>query len=227
MLTAEDHKRIERALADAARKTSAGIYCLLAREASHYREVPVIWAALAALIVPPLALVLGLHPLALVSTVQGWAAVETYAVQREVLRALFLYAAAQSVIFAAVLLLTEIPAVRRVLTPGALKHRRVKLAAQTYFASIAAHHPRHGEYLLVYAAQADRRVEVVAGSTVHQAIGAQHWQEMADAVSQGMRRGEAAGGFIRAIEIASAALAEKFPPAVSSPVIERDAFVES
>lgn len=227
MLSADDHKQIEAALAEASRKTSAGIYCVIAREASHYREIPVVWAALAALVLPPIALLLGLRPLALASIFQGWAVAETHVVERDVLLSLFYYAAAQSLIFVVVMLLAEIPTLRRMLTPGPLKHRRVKQAAQTYFASIAIHHPREGEHLLIYASQADRRVEIVAGEAVHQALGAALWQRLADAVVVGMREGRATAGFVEAIALAANSLAQKFPPRADAQPMPPDALIEA
>ena len=55
MLSEGDHKRIARAIAQAESKTTGEIFCVLAHEVSRYREVPLVWAALAALLLPPLA----------------------------------------------------------------------------------------------------------------------------------------------------------------------------
>ena len=55
MLTQSDHKRIAAAITEAESKTSGEIFCVLAHEVSRYREVPLAWAAVAALVAPPLA----------------------------------------------------------------------------------------------------------------------------------------------------------------------------
>jgi len=53
MLTPEDHRRIEAAVARAEDGTSGDIFCVLAGEVSSYREVPIAWGAAAALLIPP------------------------------------------------------------------------------------------------------------------------------------------------------------------------------
>ena len=47
-------KRIAEAITEAESKTSGEIFCVLAHEVSHYREVPLVWAAVAAFVLPPL-----------------------------------------------------------------------------------------------------------------------------------------------------------------------------
>jgi putative membrane protein len=55
MLDERDRQHIADAVARAEANCSGEISCVMAEEASHYREVPVGWAALAALVLPPLA----------------------------------------------------------------------------------------------------------------------------------------------------------------------------
>ena len=68
MFTDNDHKRIADAITAAESKTSGEIFCVLAHEVSRYREVPLAWASLAALLLPPLAVLAGLDRLALFSS---------------------------------------------------------------------------------------------------------------------------------------------------------------
>ncbi len=102
MLSEQDRQHIADAVARAEAGMSAEISCVLAGEASHYREVPLAWAALAALVLPPIGLVLGIRPLALAEMVSGWAAAQTAIVDREILLALSAYAVVQVVLFAVV-----------------------------------------------------------------------------------------------------------------------------
>ena len=52
MLTRTTSDRISAAIAQAESKTSGEIFCVLAHEVSHYREVPLFWGAVAALVRP-------------------------------------------------------------------------------------------------------------------------------------------------------------------------------
>ena len=59
MLTAADHRRIAEAITQAESKCSGDI-SRLAHEVSRYREVPLLWASVAALAGPPLLVLAGL-----------------------------------------------------------------------------------------------------------------------------------------------------------------------
>src|SRR6202034_1887028 len=114
--------------------TSGEILCVLAGEVSHYPEVALGYAAIAALVIPPLALALGLHPLAMASDAGLWMAAQGGALEGEFGPALGLYAGPQALLFVLVFLILEIPAVRRALTPVLLKRHRVERAAHQQFA---------------------------------------------------------------------------------------------
>ena len=65
MLSRQDHDRISAAITEAEQRTRGEVFCVLAQEVSRYREVPLAWGALAALLAPALMVWAGLHRLAL------------------------------------------------------------------------------------------------------------------------------------------------------------------
>jgi putative membrane protein len=70
----------------------------------------------------------------------------------------------------------------------------------------------HAEpHILIFASLADRKVELVAHRAIHKAVGDKPWNEAVAAVADGMKNRRPADGFVRAIEICGAALAEHFP----------------
>src|SRR5260221_389831 len=71
MLSSIDRDRIEAAVARAESGTTGEIVCVLASEVSHYPEVPIAWGAAIALALPPVALALGLRPLAVAGAAVG------------------------------------------------------------------------------------------------------------------------------------------------------------
>src|SRR5215217_34738 len=118
MLNDKDRARISAAITDAENKTSGEIFCVLAKDVSRYREVPLMWAAVAAFVVPPLLVMAGLHRLALASIFTSWTDESARAMEGLILRALSTFELVQAGIFLAVAIIVAVPAVRRVMTPG-------------------------------------------------------------------------------------------------------------
>jgi len=212
MLNETDRRNIAGAVAHAEATSAGEISCVLAEEASHYREVPLGWAALAALVLPPLALILGFKPLALADMVSGWAAAQASATERDILLALSAYAVVQAVLFAVVALIVSLPAVRRALTPGFLKSHRVNQSAKHHYTALSARLGEGAPFVLIYASRRDRRVEIMASPSAHAAAGEAVWRDAANVLGASMREGRAGQGFVRAVEICGAALARHFPP---------------
>src|SRR6185295_10129429 len=100
MLSEAAHKRIVAAIDAIDEKSDGEVYCLIAPESSNYREVPLAWAAIVALLVPPLALLLGFNPEALLNLSQGWTAGQAALIRQEVAWALSNYAVGQAALFA-------------------------------------------------------------------------------------------------------------------------------
>lgn len=226
MLSDADRKRIADAIMQTEHNTSGEIYCVLTHEVSHYREVPVTWAAIIALLLPPVALLLGLRPAALIQILPGWTAVQFGVVDNAVLQALSVYAVIQALLFALTALVVSIPSVRRILTPSFLKRHRVRQVAMHHFVSAGVHLAETEPHVLIYAALIDRQVEIVAAEAIHRAVGGDVWAEATAAVTAAMGAGDAGGGFVRAIEIVGAALAEHFPPDRTKRNILADAIAE-
>ena len=212
MLNDSDRERISATISAVEEKTSGEIFCVLARDVSRYREVPLLWAAVAAFVVPPLLVLSGLHRLALASIFSSWTDDSARAMEGLILRALSSFELLQAAIFLCVALIVALPKVRRVMTPGVLKTHRVRQAARRHFVAVGARLTHAEPHVLIFASLADRRVELVAHDAIHRAVGEGPWNQSVDAVVQGMKSGRPADGFVKAIEICGAALAQHFPP---------------
>jgi putative membrane protein len=211
MLGQADHDRISAAIAAAEEKTSGEIFCVLAQEVSRYREVPLAWGAIAAFVLPPLLVIAGLHRLAMADIFSSWTDESVRAVESLILRALSTYALVQAALFVCVALIVSLPTVRRALTPAALKRHRVRQVARHHFAAAGARLSHAEPHILIFASLADRKVELVAHAAIHKAVGEKPWNDAVAAVAQGMAERKPGDGFVRAIEICGAALAEHFP----------------
>jgi putative membrane protein len=209
MLNQEDHARITAAIAEVETRTRGEIFCVLAHEVSRYREVPLAWGAIAALLLPPLMILPGLHRLALADIFTSWTDESARAVEHLILRALTTYSLLQAGIFAVVVLVAAIPSVRRRVTPRFLRRHRVRKIARHHFVAAGGRHQE--PHILIYASWADRQVELVAHEAIHKAVGEGPWNAAVAAVTDGMKAGRPGDGFVKAIGICGDALATHFP----------------
>ena len=139
-----------------------------------------------ALAVPPIVLSLSLSPLTDLTS-QLWLVGQMGALQSELGMAIGLYAAFQIVLFLAVLAIVHIPAVRRRLTPRALKAHRVAKAAHHQFVSISARASDSKTGVLIFVSLDDRQVQILADAGIHQKCGEAPWTAAADAITSAMR----------------------------------------
>jgi putative membrane protein len=214
MLTALDKDRIAQAIETAEQGTSGEIVCALTGEVSNYREIPLAWAAAAALAVPPLALAFGLRPLALAAQAGVWQAAQGAALGTDLAAALGIYAMLQLILFLVVALIARLPPVRRILTPKTLKSHRVDHAARHHFTALSAA-ARGGETgVLIFVAVDDRQVRVLAAPNLHEKADDAAWTRAAATVGAAMKAGhDPTSGIVEAIEICGEALRAHFPSA--------------
>lgn len=209
-LSSDDRQRIADAVAQAETKTSGEVCCVLTEESSEYREVPLAWAALAALALPPVALLFGFRPMALGEMVSGWVAAQSVLTDRDIFLALGSYAIAQAILFAVVALIVSIPAVRRLMTPSFVKRHRVRRMARHHFATLVAR-LAEGAYVMIYVSRFDRMVEIVVSESAGKACDDTAWRKAASALGEALGRDQAGDGFVAAIGICGDELAEHFP----------------
>lgn len=212
MLNKADQDRIAAAITEAESRTSGEIFCVLTREVSRYREVPLAWATIAALLAPPVLVLSGLERLAMADIFTSWTDESLRAVEGLILRALTTYSLLQAGIFICVALIVSVPVVRRIMTPGVLRRHRVRQVARRHFVAAGARLSHAEPHILIYASLADRQVELVAHDAIHKAVGEGPWNAAVAAVTDGMKDKRPADGFVKAIEICGAALAAHFPP---------------
>jgi putative membrane protein len=209
MLTKADHDAIAQAVRQAEIGTSGEILCVLARRVSNYRETPLAWGAGAALLLPPIVLALGARfgPFA----PSGWDAGAGGA--GAIVRALSAYALGQIVVFAlTALIIAAVRPIKLALTPGLLKHRRVRQAAMSQLMATRLLGSQIGAAVVIFASLEDRMVAVVADEAIHLKVGDQAWDKAVATVLDGVRRGAPAAGFIDAVNLCGGLLAEHFPP---------------
>lgn len=224
-LTDETHDRIAAAIATAESRTAGEIFCVLARRVSTYQDVSLAWAGAAALILPLGLIPLGFEPAWIPGLGDGWEAAHLAAQQASVGQALGAYAIVQAVVFLAVYLVTRLPAVTRWVTPRAIRRARTRDAAMQQFLAHGLHVTEARTGVLLFAALSDHQVEIVADEGIHARVDQTVWGDAAEALSQGLKRGDPAAGFEAAVGLCGEVLAAHFPPRPGNPNEVQDRLV--
>lgn len=212
MLTDNDRALIAQAIAQAELRTSGEIYCVVAGESSDYREVPLIWAAAAALIGPAILLAAGIEVSAPDLLTSGWTAAQVGELAEAAARSALLGAILlQGVLFVGVGALATWKPLRRRLTSRAMKRQRVRRRAQELFLAknLSATRARTG--VLIYVSTAERMAELVADEGVSAKVDRAVWSAPMDALIAGLKRGQAGEGFAAAIGLCADILAANVP----------------
>ena len=187
--SAEDKSRITAAIHAAEKGTSGEFVAVVARASDHYVFVPLVWAAIVALLFPGACLLLGL-PL-------RW--VHLYQIQLLifiVLAALFLF----------------VPELHIRLVPAHVKHVRASRLAKAQFYQQGVQLTPHHSGVLFFVSLAEHHVQIVADKGIHEKLGEAHWQGIIEMFVGEVGRGRVVDGFVDAIGACGAAMAEHYPP---------------
>jgi putative membrane protein len=191
-LSGTDRARIADAIRAAEANTAGEIYVVVAAEAAEFRSIPVLWAAIVALIVPwPLFLLTNL-PAGLILTLQV-------------------------VTFVALATVLSFDRIRHSLVPPSIAATAARKAAQAQFLAHGVHLTAERTGILIYVALADRRVEIVADDGINRKVAQSELDQLADDVVAEARAGALAEGLVTAVNDAGTLLSRHFPPAAVNP----------
>jgi putative membrane protein len=200
-ITDFDRARVVDAIRQAEANTAGEIYVVIAREADDFRFVPILWAALIALIVP--------WPLHLLTY---WSSTSILLVQ--------------TVTFVLITIAASHPAIRHNIVPSSIVAEAARKSAQAQFLSHGIHLTEERTGLLIYVALADRRVEIVADAGINEKVNQSTWDELAQDIIIAARADALPDGLIKAIIRAGELLARHWPPRPSNPNELPDRVVE-
>jgi putative membrane protein len=186
-LTDQDRQQIADAIAAAEQRTSGELVTVIAQAADDYRYIPILWPALAALLLP--ALLLTVWP-----EIGAWR--------------LYL---AQGAAFVVLALIAHLPPVHLALVPQALKRRRAGRLAREQFFEQGLHLTRARTGVLIFVAVAEHHVEIIADTGINALVPPGTWDRAVADFVERVRAGQIAEGFIAAISQVGERLAEHFP----------------
>lgn len=186
-ISPKDARRISRAITAAEKKTSGEIVAVISASSDHYIFIALMWAALASLLVPLVALPL-----------TNWTPLEVYLLQLAV--------------FAAGALVVQWWPVRIRLVPRAVKRARAHRHAMEQFLAQNLHTTKGRTGVLIFISAAEHYVEVIADEGIYKKAPPETWDRVVEAVTGPVSQGNYPQGFEQAIAICGAILAEHFPP---------------
>lgn len=187
LFTDADRRRISRAITAAEKECSGEIVAVVAGRSDDYYFIPFLWAALAALAAP-----LVLLPFL------PWSSWQVYALQL--------------VVFAAAGALALWPTSRLMMVPRAIKRARAHRHGLEQFLAQNLHTTRGRTGVLIFVSVAERYAEVIADEGIYQKVPPETWVDIVNSLTERIREGRAADGFVEAIRACGAILAEHFPP---------------
>jgi putative membrane protein len=187
MISQADNARVAQAIRAAEAKTSGEIFCVVARHASDYRLIPIVWAALLALAVP--------LPLIYLT---AWRVTTIYAVQLAV--------------FVVCALVLSYPRLRFHVVPRRVQRERAHAEAMRVFWGQGLHLTEQRTGVLIFASTAERYAEIIADTGIYQKVGAHVWDNAVAALVAAIKAGRPGDGFVAAVEQCGAVLALHFPP---------------
>ncbi|WP_271083622.1 TPM domain-containing protein [Brevundimonas sp. NIBR11] len=225
-LNSSEHARVASAIAAAEARTSGEIFCVLAKQVSSYRDISLAWSAAAALIVPLALIPLGFDSTWFPGLSDHWEAAHLAALDISVGRAVGIYAVVQAAVFLGAYVLLRIPALTRLVTPRGVRRDRARQAAMHQFLAHGLHVTEHRTGVLIFAAMADRQVEIIADQGIHSRVDPTVWAEAVEVLTEGLRTDRAAEGFEKAIALVGGVLAGHFPPRSRNPNEVPDRLVE-
>lgn len=187
MITTEDRARLESTIRDVEDQTAGEVVVVVARQASSYRSIPLLWALLGALVVPwPLIWITTLGPSRI------------FLVQLAVALALSIF--------------LSMPKRRYALAPRFIKHARAREAAAREFLSRGLTRTRGRTGILIYVALAEHYAEIIADTGIADRVGPEAWQDIIENLTASIRDGRIGDGLVTAVRQAGIILAQHAPP---------------
>ena len=181
-----DHQKIASAIGAAEAGTSGEIVCVLARSSGDYGQIPLVWAAIAALALP-------------------WALM--WGTQWTLVHILL----AQVLVFAALWLVFSAPQISIRLVPRHIQRTAAHRSAMEQFMVRGVSRTRERTGVLIFVSLAERYARIVADDGIAAKLPQADWQAIVDALTVEMREGRIADGFTLAIAACGEILKAHFP----------------
>lgn len=176
LLSKQEQDQVTAAISAVERDTDAELVTVLTSQSDNYSYIPLLWAAIIALLVPGvLNYFLGWFGADLLMLVQ-WAA------------------------FAVLSLIFQLPAINTRLIPRQVRYWRASNLARRQFLEQNLHHTEGGTGMLIFVSEAERYVEILVDQGISSRIDNATWESIVASFTQKVKQGETLQGFLNCIE---------------------------
>lgn len=187
LLDENAQKRVATAIAEAELHTDAELVTVLAPQSDDYTYIPLLWAGLAALLLP-----------GLINYYPGWLNAHQLLL-------------AQWATFIVLGLLFRIPALTTALVPRRVRHWRAANMARRQFLERKLHHTQGATGMLIFVSEAERYVEILVDEGISSRIGDDTWSTIVETFTARVKRGDTMEGFVGCIQACGEVLREHVP----------------
>ncbi len=187
LFTENELKQVADAIEQVENHTDAELVTVLARQSDDYFYIPTLWAAVIALLIP---LFLKLTPF--------W-------LNGDELLML------QWFNFIALALLFRVPAIMMSLVPRSVKHWRASNLAQRQFLENNLHHTKGETGVLIFIAEAEHYVEIIADRGISQHVSNDQWQSIVNELTAHIKRKDTLQGMLKCIDACGEKLKQHAP----------------
>lgn len=180
-----EQTRISAAIAEVERGTDAELVTVLIAASDDYRYIPLLWAALVALIVPS---ALYLTPLS-----TAW------------------MITAQLVAFVVLAVLLQTETIRARLIPKSVRTLRAANMARRQFLEQGLHHTGDDTGVLIFVSEAEHYVEILVDRGISSKVDNERWSSIIENFVNDVHEGQVERGFLTALERCGEILTEAVP----------------
>ncbi len=220
-MSAEDHRLVTAAVAAAEAETSGEIVTIVTDLSDPYRDTPMIWASIAALLaLSAVALFPAFYQGLYERPLGGWTYDYTPGQWLGVITAFV------TLKWLGTLLILQWLPLRLALTPGAVKASRVRARALSLFRVGAEARTAGKTGVLLYLSLRERRADIVADAAIAEKVAPEVWGEAMAALLDHVREGRAGVGMAEAVAQMGRVLAAHFPKGSENPNELPDRLIE-
>jgi putative membrane protein len=210
-ISAEDIDRVTRAVTAAEARTDGEIATIVSERSDSYNDVPLIWAALVALLALSVYAALPDLYIGLLDRLTGGWHVWT---MREWLTTLVF---ATAIKFLATRYIVAWWPLRMALTPGATKTRRVRARAVALFKASTERRTRSRTGVLIYLSLKEHRAEIVADEAIVAKVSPDAWGAAMAVLVDHLKAGRPGEGMAAAVTAIGDVLEQHFPHSGNDP----------
>lgn len=207
-LIQDEKQRLRAQIAAVEKRTRGELVTVIARQSDPYAFIPLLWASLIALSLPP---IIGFASPWLFHLAEPW-----NTTPHEFSPGLTLVSIVQLATFLALALLFRWTPLKMRLIPQAVKRRRAARSAREQFLARGVHNTEDRCGVLLFVSVAEHYVEILADRAINEKVDQAAWDAIVTAFVASVKQGEVAAGFEQAVSACGDLLATHFPAAPGS-----------